>query len=410
MSALTVPPGPPQTFAASKCPASKLRIYNSPRNLLFFARFLACAQSDTPYCYFQDDDWLVRPVRALYAQFSRDPEGPIVVHTSTEVSLLFGLEWCFYSKLPLPLFVFPLPCAPLLGAADLGPNRTDNPLHTCFSWVGTGAFTSRRHVDRFLSLSTVLAYPRDELAHADNSFATFQNEPPYVLTSELTPLPTPFGHSSGEDGIRRNKEYIVSITRPPVSPVSPVVRERRHLTAHVYPQHKGLVRLSAYLGARFPLAELSESEAAAHALTPLLSVSPAPYRPALAPPLPPHPWAHHARSACAASDACVFVTNVQLVPPPDASQYPGPPDRVGSLQRWEEQLGWVARGWTEGTERWREEERWALSWGYANAVDGDPATAFRSPDCESKCPPFPDVPRGGGGRDSPCRSCVMPAD
>ncbi|GAA5866964.1 hypothetical protein JCM3774_003736 [Rhodotorula dairenensis] len=313
-----------KTFAASKCPASKLRIYNSPRNLLFLARFLACAQSDTPYCYFQDDDWLVRPVRALYAQFSRDPEGPIVVHTNTEVSLLFGLEWCFYN----------------------------NPLHTCFSWVGTGAFTSRRHVDRFLSLSTVLAYPRDELAHADNSFATFQNEPPYVLTTrELNPLPTPFGHSSGQDGIRRNKEYI----------------------------QKGLVRLSAYLGARFPLAELSESEAAAQALTPLLSVSPAPYRPALAPPLPPHPWAHHARSACVESDACLFLTNVQLLPPPDASQYPGP-ERVGSLQRWEEQLGWVARGWTEGNERWREEERWALEWGYANAVDGDPSTAFRSPD------------------------------
>lgn len=85
----------------------------------------------------------------------------------------------------------------------------DNPLHTCFSWVGTGAFTSRQHVDRFLSLSTLLAYPRDELAHADNSFTTFQNEPPYVLTTtELEPLPTPFGHSDGE-GIRRNKEYIV---------------------------------------------------------------------------------------------------------------------------------------------------------------------------------------------------------
>ena len=87
----------PQTFATSRCPASKLRIYNSPRNLLFIARFLACAQADTPYCYFQDDDWLVRPLRALYTQFGRDPEGPVVVQTSDQVSMLFGLEWCFYS-------------------------------------------------------------------------------------------------------------------------------------------------------------------------------------------------------------------------------------------------------------------------------------------------------------------------
>ncbi|GAA5967764.1 hypothetical protein JCM8115_006439 [Rhodotorula mucilaginosa] len=313
-----------KTFATSRCPASKLRIYNSPRNLLFIARFLACAQADTPYCYFQDDDWLVRPLRALYTQFGRDPEGPVVVQTSDQVSMLFGLEWCFYN----------------------------NPLHTCFSWVGTGAFTSRQHVDRFLSLSTLLAYPRDELAHADNSFTTFQNEPPYVVTtSELEPLPTPFGHSDGE-GIRRNKEYI----------------------------QKGLVRLSAYLGARFPLAELSDSEKASHALTPLLNVSPTPYRSSLSPPLPPHPWSHHARSACLETDSCLFLTNIQLLPPPDASQYPGPEKVKGGLEEWEEAMGWVARGWTEGEERWREEERWASQWGYGNAVDGDPSTAFRSPD------------------------------
>ncbi|GAA5988666.1 hypothetical protein JCM10908_003667 [Rhodotorula pacifica] len=309
-------------FASSRCPASKLRIYNSPRNLLFLARFLACAQAETPYCYFQDDDWLVRPIRAMYTQFMRDPEGPVVVSTSEEVAVLFGLEWCFYN----------------------------NPLHICFAWVGTGAFTSRQHVDRFLSLATLLAYPRDELSHADNSFTTFQNEPPYVLTGELVPLPTPFGHSDGE-GIQRNKEYI----------------------------QKGLVRLSSYLDARFPLAELSSSESAARELTPLLSVSPAPYRPSLSPPLPPHPWSHHARSVCVETDSCLFLTNIQLLPPPDASQYPGP-EKVPTLQGWEEMLGWVARGWTEGDERWREEESWAVKWGYKNAVDGDPTTAFRSPD------------------------------
>lgn len=67
--------------------------------MYFLGRYLACAQASTPYCFFQDDDWLVRPLRALYSQFSRDPEGPIVVHTNPEVASLFGWEWCFYSKL-----------------------------------------------------------------------------------------------------------------------------------------------------------------------------------------------------------------------------------------------------------------------------------------------------------------------
>lgn len=85
----------------------------------------------------------------------------------------------------------------------------DNPLHTCFSWVGTGAFTSREHVERFMRLTSELAYSRDELGHADNSFTLFQNEPPYVLTSKLSQLPSPYGHSDGE-GIARNKAFIVS--------------------------------------------------------------------------------------------------------------------------------------------------------------------------------------------------------
>lgn len=111
-------------------------------------------------------------------------------------------------------------------------------------------------------------------------------------------------------------------------------------------------------------------------------MSPAPYRSSLSPPLPPHPWSHHARSICLETDSCLFLTNIQLLPPPDASQYPGPEKVKGGLEEWEEAMGWVARGWTEGDERWREEERWANEWGYANAVDGDPGTAFRSPDCE----------------------------
>ena len=36
-------------LAAAQCPKYKLRIYNSPGNLLFMARYMACVQADTPH-------------------------------------------------------------------------------------------------------------------------------------------------------------------------------------------------------------------------------------------------------------------------------------------------------------------------------------------------------------------------
>lgn len=75
--------------------------------------------------------------------------------------------------------------------------------------MGTGAFTAKSHVQRFLGAVSKLGYPRDELGHADNSFATFLNNAPYVLSGPLAQLPQPFGHSDGA-GIARNKAFIVS--------------------------------------------------------------------------------------------------------------------------------------------------------------------------------------------------------
>jgi hypothetical protein len=149
--------------------------------MLFVARYLACSHADTPNCFFQDDDWLVQPLRALYSQFSRDPEGPVVVHTNPSVATLYGLEWCFFQQ----------------------------PLHTCFTWMGTGAFTAKSHVLRFLSAVGEMGYPRDEVGHTDNSFATFLNNAPYVMAGPLSQLPQPFGHSDGA-GFARNKAFIVS--------------------------------------------------------------------------------------------------------------------------------------------------------------------------------------------------------
>lgn len=84
-------------FHSSRCSPSKLRIYNSPTNLYFLSRYLACSTASTPYCFFQDDDWLVKPIRSMYSVFKRDPEAGVVVSTDSKVSVLFGWEWCFFS-------------------------------------------------------------------------------------------------------------------------------------------------------------------------------------------------------------------------------------------------------------------------------------------------------------------------
>ena len=42
-----------ETFAGTGCSSRKLRIINASQNLLFQARFLACAEANTPYCFFQ---------------------------------------------------------------------------------------------------------------------------------------------------------------------------------------------------------------------------------------------------------------------------------------------------------------------------------------------------------------------
>lgn len=74
--------------------------------------------------------------------------------------------------------------------------------------MGTGAFVAKSHVQRFLAATSELGYPRDEVAHTDNSFATFLNNPPYVMSGPLSQLPQPYGHSDGA-GIARNKAFIV---------------------------------------------------------------------------------------------------------------------------------------------------------------------------------------------------------
>ncbi|CAG8717752.1 27725_t:CDS:2 [Gigaspora margarita] len=167
-----------QMFTETQC--SKIRYYNSPGNMHFIARYMACAMATTPYCYFQDDDWIIRHMRSIYANFLRFPN---LIHTDTnaDVYSLTNWKWCFFDD-----------------SVDL---------HACFSWVGTGAFVSRDNVVRFLKMASITEMDPTEFAYGDMYFTTFMNQVPYQLENELMELPQENAFSAGEGRIR-NKIYM----------------------------------------------------------------------------------------------------------------------------------------------------------------------------------------------------------
>lgn len=77
--------------------SSLVKIYNSPKNLKFVARYLACSIGQGTYCYFQDDDWIVPYMRSFYANFLRYP---YLIHTITNqwVYSLTNWKWKFSNK------------------------------------------------------------------------------------------------------------------------------------------------------------------------------------------------------------------------------------------------------------------------------------------------------------------------
>ncbi|CAG8606516.1 9088_t:CDS:2 [Diversispora eburnea] len=164
-----------QIFSDTRC--HKLRYYNSPGNMYFIARYMACAMATTPYCYFQDDDWVIHHMRSMYANFLRYPD---LIHTDTNADAysLTNWKWCFFDD-----------------SIDL---------HACFSWVGTGAFVSKENVINFLKLTSITEMDPTEFAYGDMYFTTYMNQVPYQLENELQELPQENAFSAGEGRIRNN--------------------------------------------------------------------------------------------------------------------------------------------------------------------------------------------------------------
>ena len=150
----------------------------------------------------------------------RDPHGPLTVATGDEFAVKEGWEWCFFSRCGVYML-----CA-IIHVRHFIDSGFD--LNTCFAWLGTGAFVSRKRVLATLDAITRLnPDPRDKTGSGpppvgavsaslfsmlDNGFATLQNEPPYVIAGKLHPLPQPAESAftaGSHDGDERNELFIV---------------------------------------------------------------------------------------------------------------------------------------------------------------------------------------------------------
>lgn len=84
-------------------------------------------------------------------------------------------------------------------------------MHSCFSWLGTGAWTTRDSVVKFLKQATITEMDPIEFAYGDMYYSTFLNQVPYQLENHLEELEDEStGFSKGASGKNRNKEHMVS--------------------------------------------------------------------------------------------------------------------------------------------------------------------------------------------------------
>lgn len=88
-------------------------------------------------------------------------------------------------------------------------------MHSCFSWLGTGALATRDNVVKFLKQASVTDMDPLEFAYGDMYFSTFLNQVPYQLENYLEELVDPAkdetAFSKGSSGKSRNKQYMVTV-------------------------------------------------------------------------------------------------------------------------------------------------------------------------------------------------------
>ncbi|KAF9055829.1 hypothetical protein BJ165DRAFT_451935 [Panaeolus papilionaceus] len=170
-------------FPGTPCPESKLTIVNSGENLYFQARYIACAQADSQFCFIQDDDYLVKPeiIRALHHHIrERNLPG---IHLQPPFEMLS-------SELKTTLV-------------------KDKQIHTTFAWLGYGTIVQRKEAVQFISLMDKLQFSDDERKMADNYFSILSNRIPERWIDEGIELGGGQPFTVGTEGQERNDRHIL---------------------------------------------------------------------------------------------------------------------------------------------------------------------------------------------------------
>ncbi|KAH9920241.1 uncharacterized protein BXZ73DRAFT_91971 [Epithele typhae] len=177
-----------EEFKNSGCTRSKLTVYNAPKNMLFQARHLACAQVETPYCFVQDDDYLVpyEIIESLHVRISD-------LGAANTIHLLPPHE-----HLSTKLREIHVPAPDDTHLSDI---------HTSFAWLGHGTMMHRSEARKFVTLLRSISATSDEMKMADNFFTLLSNRVPEVWLDQMFELGGGEPFTVGPEGDERNRNF-----------------------------------------------------------------------------------------------------------------------------------------------------------------------------------------------------------
>ncbi|KAF9531946.1 hypothetical protein CPB83DRAFT_808097 [Crepidotus variabilis] len=169
------------SFPNTTCPQDKLRIINSPANLYFQARFMACAEVKTKYCFIQDDDYLIRPriIRALSQRMESRRLSSIHLQPPHEML-----------------------------TSELRTITIQDNIHATFAWLGYGTIIKRSLAVDFLALLDQLNLTDEEHKMADNYFTILGNWLPERWFDPGISLGGGQPFTVGSEGEERNNRHI----------------------------------------------------------------------------------------------------------------------------------------------------------------------------------------------------------
>ncbi|KAI9570335.1 hypothetical protein HD554DRAFT_2085552 [Boletus coccyginus] len=177
-----------EIFSSAHCDTRKLRIENSPENLYFYARFLACTKASTPYCFIQDDDYIILPelIKTLRVRVEESSQSGIYL----------------------------LPPHEHL-SSRLRTTVTSSGIHTSFAWLGHGTMLNRQRVLSFVSLlhEDSLGMTKEQIKMADNYFTVLNNEVPEIWFDQGIELGGGQPFTMGHEGTERNRMHIRNACR-----------------------------------------------------------------------------------------------------------------------------------------------------------------------------------------------------